>query len=250
MKYIALLILVTVVIDLRGQEEYVVTLKNDTLRGPVRLLTYDVMDRVAVGSGSKKTSLKAVEVRYVVQDGFTYQPVQNNKAIRFMRVLRAGYLTLYAYRQEFQSSYDSRLLLKMNGQKIDLPNIGFKKLLSEFLEDCPATALKVKEGEFDRSEVEAIVDDYNACVAAQNNVAIVTAKPTPLVEAISALRAKVETSSLESKQEVLDLIKDLDNKAKRGQTIPAYLASSLKSYLGDKKEFEEQLNNLLSLLNP
>jgi hypothetical protein len=250
MRKLIFFFLVTAAIDLHAQDDYVLTMKNDTLRGPIRILTYDVMDRIAVGKGSKKTTLTAVQVRFAIQDSIMYTPVRHLNTIRFMQVLRPGYLTLYAYRQEHQNTYDGRLLSKMNGQSLDLPNIGFKKILSDFLSDCQPTAEKVKAGEFERSKVEGIVDDYNECVARQNAATVsVTEMPTPTTDAIAALRTKVEASTVESKQEILDLINDLDGKARKKQPIPSYLTNALKSYLADKKEFEEELNKVLSLVN-
>jgi hypothetical protein len=248
MKTILFFLVAVATFQLQAQDDYVVTLKKDTLRGTVRILSYDLMDRVSVKTKGKKTTLTGVEARLLFIDSVSYAPVQHDNSIRFMRIIRAGYLTLYGYRQQNQTNYDSRLLVKMNGEKLDLPNIGFKKILSDFLSDCNSTSQKIKNGEFERSKIEAIVDDYNTCVADQNKVAIFTAKPTPLIEAIGALRIKVERSSIDSRKDVLDLIADLDGKAKNNQTIPPYLSNGLKSYLGDKKEFEVELNNVLELL--
>jgi hypothetical protein len=249
MRVLAVIALVISAVELHAQDSYVLTLKGDTLRGPLKILSYDALDRVSINTDGKKVNLTAVQVRYLFFEETTYAPVQHEKTIRFMRVIRPGYLTLYGYRQPYQTNYDSRLLVKMNGEQLDLPNIGFKKILSEFLADCETTAAKVKAGDFERSNVEAIVDDYNVCVAGQNKVVISTTKPTPLIEAVAALRTKVDSSSIESKKDVLDLLNDIDGKAKNKQSIPPYLASGLKSYLADKKEFEAELNNLLALLN-
>jgi hypothetical protein len=248
MRKFALILTLACAAQLQAQE-YLVTVKNDTIHGEVRILSYDLMDRVSVAANGKKQNLTAVQVRSLFIDSATYSPVQHDNKIRFMKVLRPGYLTLYGYRQEFQSNYDSRLLAKMNGAKLDVPNIGFKRIVSEFLEDCESTSLKVKEGGFERGNLESIVDDYNACVADQNKVSASIVKPTPAMEAVAALRAKVEGSALDSKKDVVDMLNDIEGRLRLGQTIPPYLTNGVKSSLVDKKEFEEELNKLLSLLN-
>jgi hypothetical protein len=248
MKTILLFLVAFAALQLHAQDDYVVTMKQDTLRGTVRILSYDLMDRVSVKTKGNKTNLTAVEARLLFIDSVSYAPVQHDNSIRFMRIIRPGYLTLYGYRVQNQANYDSRLLVKMNGEKLDLPNIGFKKILSDFLSDCSSTSQKIKAGDFERTKVEVVVDDYNTCVANQNKVAIVTATPTPLIEAIGVLRIKVENSSIDSRKDVLDLIADLDDKAKNNQTIPPYLSNGLKNYLADKKEFEVELSNVLLLL--
>jgi hypothetical protein len=248
MKIIPFVLLALVTLPLHAQDNYVVTVKNDTLRGSIQILSYDLMDRVSIKTKGKKTNLTAIETRLVFLDSASYAPVQFENTIRFMRIIRPGYLTLYGYRKENQNSYDNRLLAKLNGQKLDLPNLGFKKILSEFLSDCFSTSQKIKSGDFERSKIEAVVDDYNACVAEQNKLAASTVTSSPLIEAVAALRTKVENSAIDSKKDVLDLLADIDGKAKNNQTIPSYLSGGLKGYLADKKEFEVELNNVLSLI--
>src|SRR5689334_10142042 len=130
MRTFILLLLASTTVQVYAQSDYLVSLKSDTLRGEVKILTYDAMDRATVKVNGKKETFTAVQVRSLFIDSMTYTPVQFEKTIRFMRVLRPGYLTLYGYRLPNQNNYDSRLLVKMNGQKLDVPNIGFKKYLS------------------------------------------------------------------------------------------------------------------------
>ena len=228
---------------------YLVTLKGDTVRGNLHILSYDLMDRVTVKGDGKKKNFTAVEVRTVFMDSSQYVAVQFENTIRLMKVIKSGYLSLYAFKLENQHSFDGRLLVKMNGAKLEVPNIQFKKLLADFLEDCEQTYEKVKKGEFGRSEIEALIDDYNNCVKEQNQTTIILASnSTPLTDAIFALRSKVQNSELDSKKDVMDLLASIETKARLKEVVPGYQKEGLKSYLAGKPEFEAELNKVLELL--
>ena len=233
----------------QDSEGYVVTLKGDTLRGTVHILSYDLMDRVSVKGNGKKKNFTAVEVRGVFIDSAQYLAVQFENMIRLMKVIKSGYLSLYAYKLENQHSFDGRLFVKMNGAKLEIPNIQFKRLISEFLEDCGRTSEKVKSGDFGRNEIEAIVDDYNNCVKEQNKTTtILASNSSPLTDAIFTLRTKVQNSELEAKKDVMDLLASIETKARLNEAVPGYQKEGLKSYLSGKPEFEADLNKVLELL--
>lgn len=244
-----LLILCLGCVSAAAQNDYLVTLKGDTLRGNVQIHSYDAMDRASVRIDGRKKVFTATEVRHVYIDSARYVAVQFGNTIQLMRVIRPGYLTLYAYKLPDQNTFDGRLLVKMNGSKLELPNIQFKRILSKFLEDCEPTAQKVNNGDWGRSEIGAIVDDYNECVKKANQKTVVAASSSsPVTEAIYELKLKVGSSSIGAKKDVLDLLSAMDTKARLSEPIPAYLREGLKSYLADKKEFEAELNKLLGLL--
>lgn len=249
MRKITLLLLVTIAIPVMAQDGYLVTMKGDTVRGKIQIQSYDLMDRVAFRVDGKKKNLPALEVRTIVLDSIKYLPVQYENKIRFMQVMKSGYLSLYAFRLDNPNSYDGRLLVKMNGSKLEVPNIQFKKLMSDFLEDCAPASEKVDSGELGRSKIEEIVDTYNECIKKQNEKTVIAAaNASPLTEAIYALRVKVEASSLDSKKDVLDLLTGMDTKARLKEPVPGYLKDGLKSYLADKKEFEAEYQKVMELL--
>jgi hypothetical protein len=232
-----------------AQEDHLVTLKGDTLRGKIQLHSYDLMDRVSVRVNNKKKMFTALEVRYVFSDSARYTAVQYENMILLMRVIKSGYLSLYAFKFPEKNSYDGRFLVKMNGAKMEVPNLQFSKIVSKFLNDCDGTVQAIESNDWGRSDIEAIVDNYNACIKEKNRLAVMAnATASPLTEAVGALRTKVSDSPLETKKDVLDLLTSIDNKERMNEPVPGYLKEGLKSYLADKKEFEAELNKVLELL--
>jgi len=250
MRNILLLLFLIAGLPLMAQDNYLVTKQGDTLRGDVRILSYDVMDRAAIKVGGKKKNFTAIEVRTICTDSTWYSPVQYENTIRFMQVIQAGYLSLYGFKPENSQSYDGRLLGKMDGSKLEVPNIQFKRILGGFLEDCESVSEKVKGGDYGRDQLKEIVVAYNDCVKEQNKKSVIAvSNASPLTDAIYKLRAKVDGSSLASKKDVLDLLTSMDAKARLKEPVPGYLTEGLKSYLAGKPEFEQELNTVLGLLN-
>ena len=240
-----------------GQTDYVVTLKNDTLRGDVRILTYDLMDRVQVKTEKKKEIFTAVQVSQLSLDGKIYKPVRIENNIRMMQLLQGGYLSLYAFRVQNQATYDGRFLVKLGGASIEVPNITFKKGMAGFLEDCGPVSERIKAGEWSKKDLEAVVIAYNQCIT--EGVPASAATPTPTTTeptstpaasspAITALRQKLEQSDLASKKDALDLLTDIAGRLERKQPVPNYLAEGLKGYVGSQPSMATELEAVLALL--
>lgn len=237
---------------MNAQDGVVITTKGDTLSGRIQIMSYDLMDRVQVKSDGKKSIFTAVQVKTLILKEKRYAPVKMDNSFRFMEVIKTGYLSLYGFRQQGQSTYDGRMMVKMGGQSQELPNIGFKKFLANFLEDCPDAAAKVENGELGRSEIEKVVDAYNECIdsrTAATQPKSTTPPSNPISAAAFELRTQVEASSVESKKDIVDLLNNISDKASKNETIPSYLKEGLKSYLSGKKEFEPGLEKLNALLN-
>src|SRR5258708_33286788 len=125
---------------------------GDTLRGKVKIMSYDQLDRVQVGEKKNKTTLTARQVKTAFTEGETYHPQQSNHTIRFMKLVKPGYLSLYAFKEENQNFYGGRSLIKKDGTKTEGPNLSFKKIINEFLGDCPELREKIKSGQKRRKE--------------------------------------------------------------------------------------------------
>jgi hypothetical protein len=251
MRGVLLLLLFLSPVLLKGQGAYVISLKNDTLRGEVRILTYDLIDRIQIKSDKKKESFTAVQIRLVSLDGKKYVPVKIDKSIRMMEVITTGYLSLYGFRLANQMTYDGRFLSKRGGSSMEVPNLTFKKTMASFLEDCQDVAAKISSNRWGKKELDSIIYQYNACIegkSTRSEPASEQPKGFETLRKIQQFKEKVEKSDLESKKDALDLLNDLSQKVSKQETVPNYLTEGLKSYLTNKPEFSEDLAELLALI--
>ncbi len=230
---------------------YLINSKADTLFGELRILSYDNIDRVQIEVGKKKETFTALQLLSINKDGQEYKPQQYDNRISLMKVLKQGYLSMYAFRLPNQTGYDGRMLAKLDGTSMEVPNLGFKKIISKYLEDCESVSALIKEGELGKKEIDKIIDDYNTCVATKPSSTVV-ATPTPVVnevtQAIESLIVKVETEEFSSKKDALDLLRDIQTKVGKNETIPNYLTEGLKSYLSSVPSLTDDLDALLDLL--
>jgi hypothetical protein len=233
-------------------QNYVITNKGDSLYGKVKFLSYDLLDRVQVNN-EKKVILTAVQVKVVALDGDLYKAARLGNAIRFMKVIKAGYLSLYAFKPENQTGYEGRMLIKTDGHYIEAPNLAFKRVLIEFLEDCEAVTSRIKSGELGRRELELIIDSYNACIKEKDftvsKEAIAITEPSKKkIEALQALRKRTIASKDPQAKDASDLIDDITTKVKKGDAVPKYQIDALKSYLSILPDLKTELDQVLSLL--
>ncbi len=238
-----------------AQSDYIITSRADTVYGEVRILSYDLLDRVQVEVDKKKESYTALQVLSFQKEGVTYKPIKYENKIVFMQLLKPGYLSLYAFKIQGQSTYDGRFLIKLNGTSQELPNIAFKKLMSGFLEDCPSIASQIKEGQLTKKDIDSIIDQYNLCMENKTTSTLQIKsieQPVPQVnektQSVAEFIKKVEAQEFESKTDALDLLKDIQIRASKNEPIPNYLTEGLKTYLSKVPALQDELNSLLTSL--
>ncbi|MCS6283777.1 MAG: hypothetical protein HUM72_24985 [Dolichospermum sp.] len=232
-------------------QDYIITIKGDSLMGSVKFVSYDLLDKVQISTDKKKI-LTALQVREVKLNGETYKPQRSGNAIRFMKVLKSGYLSLFAFKPENQNLYDGRMLIKLDGKAMEAPNLGFKKAMSDFLGDCETVAEKIKSGEFGRKNLDGIIDAYNNSI---NEKTKALSKESTLLEtskdklaAIIALKSKIEKTTDSKSKDAIDLLSDMETKVKKGETVANYQIETLKSLLSSVPEVAKELEQVLSLL--
>ncbi len=236
-------------IHLSKAQDYIITNKGDTIRGEIKLLSFDLLDRVQVKTGKEKKNYTAKEVKICSIKEELYRPVGQDNAIRFMKVIKYGYLSLYAFNSPNLHTYDRRLLTKLDGTSMEVPNLLFTKIMVNYLEDCPTIREKIKSEDYGKKDLEKIVDEYNLCLDEKTRAAAAGAFTNPKLEALESLRSKVENlDSFSSKKDALDLIKDITQKVNNKEVIPNYLLEALKGYLGNQVEVREALESVLSKL--
>jgi len=251
--FIALLVVVNLTVD---AQDYALSVKGDTLRGKLKPYTFDNLDRLQIISkDKKKTNFTALQVKSFVKDGMTFESVRYENSIRFMKVIKSGYLSLYAYSPTHQNLLDGRYLLKKDGSGLDLPNLAYKKILAKYLSDCPELKAKLEKGDLPKSEIEKTVDLYNACVKSNTIEIMGVTNATGTkefkdqkIEAVKKLREKVEAESFLTKKDVVDLLNDMQNRLTKNEAIPNYLTDGLKSYLTDTPALSKDADELIALL--
>jgi hypothetical protein len=229
-------------------QDYIVTLSADTIQGEVKLLTFGVEPKVQLAQEGKKKSVHSIlQVRALKMEGEIYHTVRTSDSYAFMKLIKGGYLSLYAFQQSNQTGWNGRFLATKDGRIMELPNLGFKKRVSSFLEDCATVSVKVEEGELSKNEIELIVEQYNQCIASKSfEVNTLTDQQTKQLNYWDELTNKLSSSNFEGKNDVKEMINEVKLKIQRSEKIPNFLIDGLKSSLKDQAELLEILNKALA----
>jgi len=246
-KLILSIILVLIGTFALAQTDYLVTSKADTIKGDVRLMSYDKIDRVQISNNGKKEVYTALQVLLVNIDNVNYKPVQKENTVRLMQILKSGYLSLYAFNFPNQYMFDGRYMVKLDGNAMEMPNISFKKMMANYLEDCSELAERIKKGELGKSDINTIIDEYNICVAKSKPAsnAIVASEE---LNALQTLSSKVKELDFDSKADALDILNDMQSKLEKKEKISNYLIGGLEAALKDQATLTEDLTRLTDLL--
>lgn len=253
-KITAFIVLFLIGLSAFAQSDYLVTTKSDTIKGALRILSYDQLDRVQITNNGKKEMYTAIQILILKKDEGFYKPVQIDQSIRLMKIIKSGYLSLYGFKFPNQSTFDGRYLVKLNGSSMEVPNLGFKKMMANYLEECSELSLKLKNGDLGKGNIEEIIDAYNAClskektVAAQEPVSTTESlNKTQQIEAIQNLKNKIKEQTFSSKEDALDILRDIETKVDRNENVSNYLLDGLQSALKDQATLSEDLEKLIVL---
>src|SRR5690242_6588593 len=104
-----LFIILMIAYTCSSAQDYVVTSSGDTLKGTLKVLNLSSEKKVQITDAQKKkTMVSLFKMRSFFYKGETYHPVKGEKAYQFMKLMKEGYLSLYAFQLENQASYDGR----------------------------------------------------------------------------------------------------------------------------------------------
>ncbi len=240
---------VLVACGIASAQDYVLTARGDSLTGEVRPLLYGPEKKVQIITGDReKTSYSIFQVKEFSSEGEIYHPVKGETGYVFMKLLRPGYLSLYAYQLENQTRFDGLFLKKLDGESLAVPNLGFRKYMTRFLEDCPDVTAKIESGEFGKKELDEIVNQYNACIMNRtvdhSRVLAQRAENRTKIDAWQSLEEDIRGMEFSEKQNSLDMIAEIRKKIERQEPIPNFLTEGLKNSLRDtglSDELEEAL---------
>ncbi|MBT1708789.1 hypothetical protein KK062_11170 [Fulvivirgaceae bacterium PWU5] len=233
-----------------GQGDQVVTIKGETLTGTLKPLAFGPDKKIQVTSADKKkTTVPLLQVKYYTFKGDTYRPVKGPQGYTFMKVVKDGYVTLYAFQQENQTSYDGRFLVKKDGESTEIPNLSFKKIMTRFLDDCEEVSAKVENGMLSKKDLDVIIDEYNQCIEqrtqAREKAVATRVEAVKKISSWDVLEEKVKTyETFEGKESTLEMITEIKNKIARGEKVPNFLTSGLKSSI-TQPDLQEALNNAI-----
>jgi hypothetical protein len=235
-------------------QDFLVTTSGDTLYGDVKPLFYGIDKKVQVrGSDKKKTiypMFKVVAFRFKDE---IYQPVKGPDGYTFMKLIKPGYLSLYAYQLPNQANFDGQFLTRKDGTGMDVPNLSFKKFMKNYLEDCPAVVDKIDNGDLGKKELLEIIDEYNQCIADKSfdhgkHIAELEEKKQ-MIGAWDILEKKVQNhASFDGQQNAIEMIQEIKNKISKSESIPNFLLDGLKGYL-NQGSFRDELDAALKEIN-
>lgn len=250
--HILLFLLMMLVYQCASAQDYILTTRGDSLTGETRPLFYGPEKRVQITTGDKKkTTFTLFEVRAFSYEGDVYHPVKGEAGYVFMKLIQPGYLTLYAFQPENQTRFDGLYLSKLDGEKMVVPNLGFKKYMGNFLADCPEIVARVKEGALTKKNLTELVTAYNACVDRRtvnhNQVVADRKEQNTKINAWDDLEAKVRALEFSERNDALEMIAEIRNKIQRKESIPNFLVEGLKNSLkntGLTTELEQALQQV------
>lgn len=247
--HILLFLLALLINQCAQAQDYVITSRGDTLRGEIRPINFGPERKVQIATKEKrKTVLSIIQVREYLLDGATYRPVKTDRGYVFMKLLRPGYLSVYAFQLENQTSFDGMYLLKRDGSGLEVPNLGFKKVMTKFTSDC-SVSKKIDSGELGRKDLNRIVDEYNECINDRtvSQPVAVSDLSTPNLAPWEKLETDLKTAAeFEGKQDALDMVADIKGKISRNEKVPNFLVDGLRKFIDDSPDLLRQLDSALS----
>lgn len=252
--HIFLLVILFLAYKCANAQDFVVTSKGDTVVGQVKPLLYGTDKKVQLtGDNKKKTVYPMFQVKAYSYKGEIYQPVKGPDGYAFMKLVKSGYLSLYNYQLPNQVTFDGSYLVRKDGRGMDVPNLGFKKFMKNFLEDCPSVTEKIDNGELSKKELTQIIDAYNQCIAGKTidhgKLIAEKAEQDKIISAWDVLEEKVKSQpDFEGKNNALEMIQEIKDKIAKSEKIPNFLLEGLKSSL-DQDSFKTELENALKEIN-
>tara|TARA_R110000868_G_scaffold25347_1_gene98817 strand:+ start:223 stop:1002 length:780 start_codon:yes stop_codon:yes gene_type:complete len=235
-------------------DDFAVSMQADTIRGKMNIIDNPLSGHsLMVKAGKKKEIYPSYKIATLYKKGETYHVAKIEGRYQFIKLIQGGFLSLYRYSPRDQQSaqmFQGSMLITKDGRQKVVPNLGFKKQITEFLEDCKSVSSKIENGELSKKDLTEIIDEYNACVP-QNYIAkegdiVEEIVYIPDTSKIDELISNVKSDSdLSSNKELLEILDDLKKRKANGDEVPGYLANILKSNLQGKDELLKLLGKIL-----
>ncbi|WP_425390544.1 hypothetical protein [Ekhidna sp.] len=193
-----------------AQEDYLITLKGDTIKGDIDIYQSTFYDEVQLKNDNGKTTFKAYQVKLVRMDDQAYEPIAYSNRKVMAQVVTKGSLSLYLTRQEKEINFETRVLYK-DDEALEIGNIGFRNILTEYLNDCPILTRQLENKEINPNELDYIVTTYNT-KCANDSV------------------DKTTTTDFSELKELSQLLADIITRIDQNEEVPSYMINALKQY--------------------
>lgn len=228
-----------------GQKtDIIITTKGDTITGKVTFnLANKQSQMVSIKTVDGKKNLKVYEVKSVVKKKETYGVIKIDNVYQFAKHIKTGYLSLYSYVNYESSSaiFNATILIKNAGESMLVPNLTFRKTMSDYLSDCPEVVNNFENKIYKKSDMHKIIDDYNQCITKNTNASLNTSKRlnyvNKLIEEVNL------TSELKDKAELLEMLNEIKIKVQANESVPSFIIKALKTSL----EANDELLKLVDL---
>ena len=197
MKHIFFLLISLSYLSAFSQDGYVVTLEGDTISGDIKIYPSTYYDEVQIKN-----------------DGEIYEPIsfENRKIIAKLK--QKGAISLFLVRPENEVRYTTEVLYK-NDVALIVSNIGFRKRLVEYFDDCAILSEGLKKKEINASDIDFIMETYNAkcsTIPSENQI----------------------TTDFSDLKEFSQLLNDITSRIENNEDVPGYLVEALNKYSGQK----------------
>lgn len=239
-------------------QDYLVTLQRDTLTGDIDILLPDALsESIVINSEGEKTRYKAYQFITAYIDSSFYRPAKLGDKYRLMKVVKDGYLSLMLFRPDNSYEFGSQYLLKKTLEGLEISNIGFRKRVTDFLQECPELVAKIDEKVYKKADLQTIVEAYNACLVNKTEERYVEAedehqpdaeltkdvviKAQTTIGLIDAIKSKIS----DDQSELQTLLADIKTKLTNEQPVPGYLIGALKEQTQDMVDIQEDVQQLI-----
>ncbi|UII26592.1 hypothetical protein LVD15_25400 [Fulvivirga maritima] len=258
-RSLIILILLFVAHFSHAQDDYLVTLKRDTIKGEVQiLLPSDRNEEIMFKTGDDKTRYKAYQFLEFYHEGEHYVPVKMTEKYAIMKVIKSGYLSLLSYRVDNNYDFGNLYLLKKTGEGTEVPTFLFKKVMADFLANCTQVSKKIENKEYKRSDIETIVDEFNNCIIRQTADTYSGEAPAkkstpkvtdhPALSIIKNIKSTLAGYDTEETEDILALLSDLNDKISTGEKVPSYMIGALKEEAGAFDKIQADVEALVEAI--
>lgn len=247
--YFILLLLVS---QTAKAQDWLVTTSADTLKGEIAIeLPMERYEEITLKNDDGKQRFKAYQIVEFVHEGKTYKTVKHSDVYRIMLQESEGYLSHFRYRENQGYEFASILLVKTDGESLEISNLTFKRSLSNFLKDCETVVEGFENKKYKRSDLDQIIIDYNNCIDQKTQYisSAVTVKEEPEVSnhpgiaVIDSILKKTDGNS-----DLNAMLDDIKSKLSKGQAVPGYLKSALTEQAAEMTDIKADVEKLLELL--